>query len=176
MLKNFILPILNKFILKRKKAERITLNYKDARNIGIMFNLPTLKDKSKNERNLESLKNFVKKLKDDGKKVQGLTFDNKNSPYNFKHYYFASREITYLRSLRSESVKKFINNDFDYLFCIDIKPSYVFHNILAKSKAKCRIGKYDINKINYFELMIKIKDTDGIDVLIDQMNHYTQEL
>lgn len=155
---------------------RKTINYADARNIGIMFKIPVNKNEPKEDKNLETFKNFVKKLKNDMKKVQGITFYDKKNPYNFKHYNFTRWEITYLGSLRSEKVKKFIDTDFDYLFCIDINPSTVFENILIKSKAKCRIGKYASDKTKYFELMIKIGDNEDIDVLIDQMKHYTQEL
>ena len=63
------------------------------------------------------------------------------------------------------------NFAFDYLFYIDNEPNPLIINLLAKSKAKCRVGRYADDIEPYFELMIESKD--GVKGLIDSMYKYT---
>ena len=48
-------------------------------------------------------------------------------------------------------------------------------NILAKSKAKCRVGRFEEGKSDYFEMMIDHKE-NNYDQFIDQVFHYIKNV
>ncbi|HYG37788.1 MAG TPA: hypothetical protein VD908_04180 [Cytophagales bacterium] len=173
-LKKYFLEANNKKYSKSKNQPvRFNINYNQAQTIGILFS-------SENIENIDALTNFVKMLQQDGKQVKALTFhhtENKKSlhTYNFNHHVITDKDISNFGEIKSFLADDFINAEFDYLLCIDNNPSIVFENILQKSKAKCRIGKF-IEGQGYYELMIKINENEGTDALMKQMYHYVKTI
>ncbi len=169
---DYFLDIRNKFTSKND-VKRFTLNYSKAKNVGILFDI-------KNEDQYTILNDFVSMLRGDGKHVELLTyfdFDKMHSnPFSFQFDFFTKKDINVLGSIHSYQVDNFVEQDFDYLYCIFLEPFLPFDNILLRSKAKCRIGKYFENKEDFFELMIHLPETAVIDDLIDQMFTYTKKL
>ena len=73
-------------------------------------------------------------------------------------------------------VNEFVERRFDYLYCISLHPFPVFDFIMERSQAKCRIGKYDINHINSYDLMVEpSSDNDSVELIL-QMIHYTKTM
>jgi hypothetical protein len=170
----FFLDLKNKKYKGDNAPSRINVNYDQAKSVGLLFTSDELES-------VEALTNFIKHLQQDGKQVKALTFQNSkgkevNHPsFSFNHHVITEKDVSLLGEIKSFLVDDFINTDFDYLFCVAAKPVDVFENILLKSKAKCRIGKYMEGHGN-FELMIKLNDNEGTDVLIQQMYHYVKTI
>lgn len=154
--------------LKRNKSLRSSLPYKQAISVGILF---TVEDKFKHE----SVKSFIRKLELDGKKVTVMTFlPGDKQSYEFKFEYFTARDISFWGSNTSTHAVKFAEMPFDYLFCLDTEPNPLILNLLARSKARCRVGKHFENGEPFFELMIGTsKKPEG---LMDEMLNYTSLL
>jgi len=90
-------------------------------------------------------------------------------------YSFDHKAITYLGNIDSDRVAKFIHTPFDYLFHIDLETNPFLDYIIAKSKAKCRVGYFDTDRKNLFEVMVKVSRVDpseDIKKLTQQMLHY----
>jgi len=137
--------------LKSNKTERVSLPFSAARNVGIIF---TVEDKKKHD----DIKDFVHQLEKDGKKVQVLSFlpENRDN-YEFLFDFFTLKDISFWGSITAANAVSFYSTSFDYLYYLDSTPNPILMNILARSKAKCRIGKHFENAQSYFELMIHSK-------------------
>lgn len=163
-----------KFRTKRaikKATKRQTLNYKDAKTIGILF-------KVAEEDKHDYINTFVHTLKKEGKSVEALTYFNRDhdNPYNFKYSFFTDKDVSVLGEIKSESVKSFMQKDFDYLYCITREDITVFDHILSKSQAKCRVGRYEDGKTHLYEMMLNFKDDTKLDEIIQEIHHYTKAI
>jgi hypothetical protein len=154
--------------LKKNKAVRATIPYDSAQRVGILF---TVEDQQKHLQ----VKDFISKLTHDGKQVQVLEFlpKKKENP-EFMFDYFTMEDLSFWGKVNSEQVEKFSKINFDYLFNIDTRTNPLIQNLLANSRAHCRVGKYDEGATSFFELMIDANgSTQG---LIDNMYNYTKKL
>lgn len=154
--------------LKSNKAKRGTIPYKDALNVGVIF---TVEDKQKHD----AIKEFVKKLEHDGKKVQVIEFlpEDKDN-FEFKFDFFSEKDISFWGKITAENAIRFSDTPFDFLFYIDITPNPLILNLLARGKARCRVGRSWTDARSYFEFMIE--SINNNQSLIEGMYKYTSQL
>jgi hypothetical protein len=154
--------------LKKNKTVRASMPYTQAMNIGLIF---TVEDKEKHQ----DIKDFVARLQLDGKKVKVLEFlPEKKENYEFKFDFFTIQDLTFWGNINSEAANAFTNETFDYLFYIDNNSNPLILHLLARSKAHCRVGRFNDSERQYFELMIE--QNGSIRDLINNMYHYTTKL
>ena len=122
----------------------------------------------------------VTQLKQMGKKVTGLCYttlpiqEAANTFSTITH-----RDIQLWGTITHHKAQAFIDTSFDYLFQVDMVGHAAIDYLLARSKAKCRVGYYDTTRTGLFEIMVKFDeqpDKNSIDTLTAQMAHYTQLL
>lgn len=151
--------------LRKNRSERTCLPYAEAQKIGIIF---TVEDKQKHN----NIKELVKRLEKDGKKVTVLCFlpeDKQN--YEFLFDFFTAKEFNMWGNVNSPAAIKFTGINFDYLFYLDTDPNPLILNLLARCQAKCRLGKFWETGKPFFELMI---ESDGdTKELMDSLYKYT---
>lgn len=154
--------------LKKNKTKRVSLPFTEARHVGIIY---TVEDRKKHD----EIKDFIHQLERDGKKVQVLCFlpENKDN-YEFLFDFFTVKDISFWGNITAANAIKFYSEPFDYLYYLDTIPNPIVENILARSKAKCRIGKHFENGQSYFELMIN--SLSGQKYLYDGMYKYSKQL
>jgi hypothetical protein len=153
--------------LKRNRTQRDSISYQSANTVGILF---TVEDKRKHE----IVKELVRKLEVDGKKVFVMSFlPNKKDNYEFLFDFFSTHDINFWGNIQSTPLIKFAETQFDYLLCLDTQPNPMVQNILARSKAKCRVGKFNTNGKSYFEMMIDTPSNPKN--LIDGIYDYTSK-
>lgn len=151
--------------LRKNKSLRTCLPYSEANNVGIIF---TVEDKQKHH----NIKELVKQLEKDGKKVTVLCLlpeDKQN--YEFLFDFFTAKEFNMWGNVNSAAAIKFTNIDFDYLFYLDTDPNPLIFNLLARCKAKCRLGKFWETGKPFFELMVE--NNGGTKELMDNLYKYT---
>ena len=154
--------------LKKNKTVRGNIPYKQATTVGILF---SVEDKRKHD----DIKELIHKLEHDGKKVQVMSFlPNKKENYEFMFDFFTTKDISFFGQITSDHAMKFSETPFDYLFCIDAEPNPMILNLVARSKAKCRVGKYREEATPFFEFMID--NVGPIKGLMDGMYTYTTQL
>ncbi len=164
-LKDFIVFLRNKFLKKQiEEYPRQTVNYREAASVGILFLANTPEEQ-------KSINRFVSELQKDGKNIKALTFLDKigNNPYYFGYEAFNQKNISHTGKIYSPEVDKFISTRFDYLFCVISKPFPIFEQVMRKSQAKCRIGKYFPKQDKCYELMISLNPQANQDLLISEM-------
>jgi hypothetical protein len=155
----------------KKNRSRCSVKYNDAKKIGILYSVTDLAKH-------ELVKSFIKELEAAGKAVEVYTFlDKGKENFEFRYEFFEAADFGIFGKLASESLSKFIEKPFDFLFLIDLIPNIYMNYILARSKAKCRVGKYFPEQANYFELMINLAENQNQEQgLIAQIKHYTKEI
>jgi hypothetical protein len=157
-----------KSALKKNKTSRVNKPYKEAVNIGIIF---TVEDKQKHD----AIKELIHYLERDGKKVQVLEFlPEDKTNHEFKFDFFTMKDISFWGDVTATNALKFTDTPFDYLFYIDKESNPLILHLLARSKAHCRVGKYNEIENPYFELMIE--ETGSTKKLIETMFNYTSQL
>jgi hypothetical protein len=88
--------------------------------------------------------------------------------------FFTVKDISFWGKIESEKTLKFSDTPFDYLFCIDTEPNPMILYLLARSKSKCRVGKFHDQGKPFFELMID--SNENTKNLIDGIYKYTAQL
>lgn len=154
--------------LKNNKTLRYNEPYKQAASIGLIF---TVEDRQKHDQ----IKNLIRKLEYDGKKVKALAYLPANQEnYEFLFDFFTYREISFWGNITAASALTFADTPFDFLLYLDPTPNELVLNVVAKSKAKCRIGKYWSEGAPFFEMMVESKGDSK--TLIDDLYRYTTAL
>jgi hypothetical protein len=154
--------------LRRNKAVRDSLPYKQAQNIGLIF---SVEDKAKHD----EIKDFIKHLEQDGKHVKVMSFLPRHKDnYEFMFDFFTERDLSFWGSITSPTATRFANTPFDFLYYLDTVPNPLILNLIAQSKARCRVGKFWEQGMKFFELMIETRD--GVKSLIEWMYKYTKAL
>lgn len=162
------LKIKTRSYLRRNKTLRYSASYKKAVSIGVIF---SVEDRPKHDH----IKEFIKKLEHDGKQVKAMAFlppDHEN--YEFLFDFFTKREISFWGNITAINALDFADVPFDFLIYLDTSPNPLILNLIAKSKAKCRIGKFREDTQDYFEMMIE--SNGSTKSLIDQVFQYTTAL
>lgn len=167
-MKMSFLNLRTKSQLKKNNAIRASIPFDQALNIGVLF---TVEDKKKHD----EIKEFVHRLEMSKKNVHVLSFLPKNKDnYEFLFDFFTDEDISFWGKINSSGYEKFRNAPFDYLYYLDTKPNPILLNLLAGSKAKCRIGKFWNEGGPYFEMMIdSVANTKS---LFDGMLKYSTQL
>ncbi len=129
MIKNTLLNQKCKRLAKRRSQEHSS--YVSASAIGILYN--------KDEFDTDLVSGVFENLKDDGKRISMLAFQQKETdvPYSF-----SKNNITISGDLDKDSVNYFIKQSFDFLITLDTSGDIHFKYVLAMSKAVCKIGIY----------------------------------
>jgi hypothetical protein len=154
--------------LKHNHAIRTSLPYKQAQSIGIIF---SVEDKRKHD----EIKELVRRLEMEGKQVKVMSFLPKNKEnYDFLYDFFTEKDVNFWGKITSDNAVKFSEYAFDFLFYLDTEPNPFLLNILARSKARCRVGRFFEKGEPYFEFMLEGNhDTKS---LIDNLHRYTSRL
>ncbi len=166
--------------LKANRVARCNVGFQQAQLIGLIY---TQGDAGKQV----SICKLVDQLKHSGKQIKVFYYLPKPLPPNqalekgVDTYFpsFTKQAISYLGKVVDGSLAEFINTPFDYLYHIDLVSNPILDYLLAKSKAKCRVGNFALNRSHLFEVMVKFEQkNDGysIDSLTNQMLYYTQRL
>lgn len=136
--------------------------------MGIIF---SVEDRQKHD----DVKEFIKNLEQDGKQVIVLEFlPKKKDNYEFRFDFFTIQDLNLWGKIQNSMAHKFSQTAFDYLFYLDNEHNPLVLNLLAQSKAHCRVGKYHEENEAFFELMIGHNGT--VKGLIDNMYKYTKQL
>ncbi len=170
-IQSFFLKLKNKKAAREQSPVRKNISYAEAKYVGVLFMNET-------EEEYAAINKFIKKLISDGKKVRALTYFERtqSNGYDFQFDYFAKEQISATGVITSDKVERFIESEFDYLFCLTRHSFLPFDYILLCSKAKFRIGMYLEEKPACFEFMIKPKPEDTLESLVNQLFFYMKAL
>lgn len=164
----------SEFFLKRETKNRHRLvrsvNFNKANNIGILFDAT-----DKNE--FELVKQYIKKLKDEGKKIQALGYYNhKETPVmmnsKLEYDFFTLKEINWHFKPTSSFVNKYLEINFDILINLCTKSVLPIMYVLALSKAKFKVGMYREKYVSYYDLLVHHQQEKGLPIFIQNIEKY----
>lgn len=168
-----VLSLYTKRLTRKPLTARSNVGFSQAKAVGILYH----GDNAEKQEAVHQLANELKKL---GKQVSILCcVTDPKQLANFTDPTVTIRDIPLFSKITHAKAKDFVNTSFDYLYQVDLKNHPVLDYLLARSKAKCRIGHYTSSRAGLFEIMISLTKQPGsgdITNLIAQMLHYTQLL
>lgn len=154
--------------LLKNKSLRASTPYKRSNLVGVIF---SVEDRQKHD----DVKEFVRHLEQDGKQVKVLEFlPKKKDNYEFLFDFFTIEDLSFWGTINNPQAQKFSETPFDYVFYIDQEPNPLVLNVLANSRAHCRVGRHVEGYEPFFEFMIAGNGTPK--GLIDNMYKYTKQL
>ena len=170
MFKSLSLIISKRKALKNNKFKRKSLGFDKIQKVGVILN----------DKNLDSseVDKFIQRFKEEGISVEVLCYKTKKSSspkLKSKFISFQKKDIKWTGKLLNFKLKKFIRTDFDYLFSIVDNSSLALDAVLAHSNAKCRVGRFEDNRSDLYELMV-CNESNSIKDLSQQMLHYTSKI
>lgn len=169
MIGKYLVDLKTKFALKKNDAIRISDGYEHAKKIGVLYSNSSALE-------LEVISELIGKIERDGIEVEAMTFvPNVKKTETFDFPFFTEHDLSPNGKWRKPEVDKFQNEAFDYLICLDEETNKYIRNILALSKAKCRVGKYEEGFDQYFELMIDYGE-GNFERFVDQLFHYLKSV
>jgi len=172
------MTVINRSLLQKRTARLIsenqsarrTVSYAKVNTIGILF---TQQSREK----YQAVRDLVKQLKSDGKQVEVLCYLEKGGEnYDFRYDYITSSDVGLWGKMQSTSALNFAQKNFDYLFYLDLDENLYLENVLAMSKANCRIGFFKRNNDSLLDLMLTVNGKTSINEAIDQVLFYTRKL
>ncbi len=166
MLKRTMINLGTRKYLKRNESQRHTVPFPRAKKIGVIFNKSKTAD-------INEINSFISRLEMQGKEVSVLCYNTGKTESNNQIKNFSLKDIKWNGKLKSFGLKKFIRTEFDYLFSLNSSPILPVENIIARSKAKCRIGIFHQAR-NHYEMMISPRSSKDKEGLLNEMMQYTQ--
>lgn len=156
--------------LKRFSRNNKLINYRDVKNIGILYILDS-------ESTYNKISDFVEKMKNDNKKLKALGFiKNKKTSDKFlpklSFDFFSENDLNWYKKPDNKYVKDFVNKEFDLLINTDFENIFPLKYITAKSKAYLKTGLYNDQNSKYFDLMIKMDKSKDLGEFFNQVIHY----
>ncbi len=161
-MKTTFLNLRTRNILRKKSADRHSTPFSDSRSVGILF---TAEDRSK----LEAITAFAAKLELEGKVVSLLEFQPAKKELICSSFpALGPKQIGFWGTIDSSEAKAFMSSAFDYLFLADAEPGPVVRHLLARSGARCRVGKNSAGVQDYLDLMVEMNGnwTDILETML----------
>jgi uncharacterized protein YkuJ len=169
MIKEMFVEYRTKSHLKKNTAFRGSVMYQDAKNVGILY---TAEDLGKHD----VIKDLVRKFEKDGKNVNVLSFLPKDvQNFEFRYTFFTDKDLSVFGNFKSEEVKKFVNQPFNYLLYFDFESDPVMRYILSMSRAQCRVGNFEEANRPFCDLMVAPQQPN-YKSLAHEMYKYTKVL
>lgn len=147
-------------LLKNNKNTSLNVS-KPIQSIGILVN-----ENSKFD--FEGLKKLQKEIPIGSNNFSVLTYKNKNDSYNeFRGAFFYEKQITLSGKIKSNEVNQFLDKEFDMLIDYTGADTIFSKFLIAKSKAKFKVGHYT-EEDALFNLMIAVP--------LDDVANFNREL
>ncbi len=142
------------------------VSMQEAVNIGILYY-------AGNEQEIQSVKDYTKLLRSNGKKVSLLGYIEKvgkGQKLNFAH--FTSQDLNWYLRPTGKKVNDFIKKDWDILINAHQGDCSPLEYITSFSKARFRVGNFHDKKTHCYDLMIQMKKGDNHNDYLDQIDHF----
>ena len=160
---------LDKALKQAANNDHHSVDYQNARYIGILFDASRMEYR-------EAVEAFAERLRKRGKKVQLLAYLNeaqKQVFFSFKHY--SKKEVDFALRPKDPDAEKFLNEPFDILFNLYFGPAYSLEYISALSKASFRVGPNTENTYCY-DLIIQTNKKNDLFHFIKQAEYFLNKM
>jgi len=173
-LKKYGLPYGLKLSVKRNKVKRQSLTYVDSKTVLMFFT-------SEGNQKIALVKGLQNKMEKEGKKVTCMYLLKRDEDKPDVHMdegmeRLVPDDFSVMGEIDKPEIKNILDQEFDYLIHADMESGIYTDLVLAKCKAKCRIGRYLPGHEDYYDLMVGITEDKKINFLLEQIYLYTKAL
>lgn len=173
-MKKFFLSTAIRRLIKQNTAVRYNTPYQESTSFLVLFTA------AGNDK-ISQMRSFEAKLKADGKDVAFIFFLGKDEDAHDVGIdegmtKYTIKDVNYFGQLKNDELNKLLNKDFDFLLHVDKEQCLYTDLLMARSKARCRVGNFMENKHTIYDLMVKVKDNTRYDFFLEQMYRYTKSL
>jgi len=174
-LRNKIANYLFQKEFRNDSSKHQLISFDRAKTIGILYD-------SSNEKHFEIIKKYVKDVRENmHKEVLALGYYDQNElpPMRFAKLgldFFTKKNLNWHFKPITPIVKNFVNKEFDMLIDLHTGNSLPFRYVVAMSKAKFKIGKYDSKVARFYDFMISTEEHIALPQFIEQVNHYLKQI
>jgi phosphoribulokinase len=157
------------------RGEHNTVNFEEAKKIGILYDATEVHD-------YEFIRNYVKTLRSaTHKDVLALGYvDKKTLPHGqFAQYgldFFTRKQLNFHLFPSNPIVTNFINEKFDILISFANTQNITFNYIVAMSKAKFRVGRFDKKSTAIFDLMLNVKKDISLKEFSEEVESFLKKI
>jgi len=161
----------NLFEAHRKvKRERKNLGIEEAKDILLVYHLTS-------EATFKAVEDFVVMLQEKHINVKVVAYsDLKNVPNWFPkdstHGIIIPKDVHWDLRPKNEFITKVLAEKYDMLIDLSLQARFPILYVAALSIASMKIGSYDENNKDYFDLMIRATPETTVEEQINQMIHY----
>lgn len=150
----------------------VARNLADAAKVGIVYH-------ARDEQTHQQVRNYVKKIKEE----LGITrimalgyFDAKELPFylhaklNFDVY--SLKDLNWYRIPHGNIVQNFIAEEYDVLIDLTVHDSLPLQYVMAKSKARFKVGRLGDTNAHFLDMMIDTAGADSLPQLVANIHRY----
>lgn len=170
LFKKFFIRRKTKHAVRNNTVSRENISFKNAKSVGIIYTW-------EGKRKTEIINDFAKELENSGKKVQLICYsrvDLRIIPVNIN--FFNEKDFTFFGNIKGNRLREFADAQFDFLYHLDTMHNTYIENIMALSKARCRVSRADHSRKEVYDFMIQTRVNTGIENLCNEILHYTKAL
>lgn len=142
-----------------------------ARKVGLLFSVASDADIADADTVYEKLKGISANVS-----ALGYVVNKKDSPryrQQSRFELFDDKDLDFLLRPKGEQVLAFVNSEFDVLVDLNSVGYYPMRQMLHKSKARFRVGRFSDKQP--FDLMISIDDDKDVKYYFEQIIFYLQK-
>lgn len=154
----------------KRRSNVIALNIKVAKRVGIVY-------RADSKESFELVKRYVKFLREYKIKVRTIGYFNENeipkevNP-KLEFDYFCRKDLNFQLEPKCVVVDNFIEEQFDILIDVTVEEDKVLRNPVFFSNATFKIGAAGKKSSDDLDLMITLKEGEGIRQLMKGIDHY----
>jgi hypothetical protein len=156
-----------------KPRQKAVYNFGNARSIALVY-------REKGESFFILVKQYVQFLKNEYgiKEVLALCYidDKKVVPHyhvhRLKYDYFTRKNVNWRSKPDCDEVSRFVERDFDILIDLEKESCLPLQFVVAQSRASFKVGYYNEDWKELYDLMLKTAGKTTFDGYVDQVNHY----
>ncbi len=159
----------------KQNIHRRLVTFEEAGSIGILYD-------STDEKDFELVRKYVKEIRENHhKEVLALGYYDQKElpPMRFSKLgldFFTKKDINWHYKPMASIVRNFTQREFDLLIDLHTGNSIPFQYIVAGSRAKFKIGKYEKKATPFYDFMISVPEQMNLRQFIEQVNHYLKSL
>lgn len=173
--KNIKLSLANQALKQELKTAAIVrkpsqFSFDNVKTVGIIFDATNAED-------FDIVKRYVVYLREHQKKVKVMGFFSKKEipalTYSKLEYdFFTIKELNWMGTPNSVVIRNFIHEEYDLLIDLNIHDHFPLKYIAALSKATFKVGKFNENDIEIYDMMIDADNTKTVKYFLRQIDTY----
>jgi len=174
-MKTLSLPYVTNKTLKESKDKEGSLQYAASKTILVIFTADG------NDSKFHQVRRLQEKFQLDKKTVSFLylLLKEENRPNGALDDHMIpidKRNIGMFGDIKEEVVNHILTQKYDFVINADLYPNIYSDYLLAKSKSKCKIGRFFDDHDKFYDLMIQTNDGSDQEYYLNQVYHYIKQL